>query len=301
LPRLLSTFLVLGLLGGTAAAFAVTERLKLVPSPIVAPKVTKAFSPVCDCPTEEARIRFGLRDADRLTVTVIDADDRPVRTIAEGVRFPAGPVEFVWDGLGAPEGVYRARVHLADDRRTIDVPNEIRLDTTPPELKVESIAPLVFSPDGDGRSDFVRVRFRLSERARVVLSAGGDEVVRSTPRRAGIGKIEWYGRGARVGPHSLVVVAYDLAGNRSAPAPALVRLRFIELVPRRIVVPAGVRFGVGASTDARRYRWRLGARAGTSSRRTLALLAPERPGRYTLVVSYGDHRDAIPVFVRAQS
>ena len=51
LPRVLSTVLVLGLLVGTAAAFAVTERLKLVPSPIIAPKVTEAFSPVCDCPT----------------------------------------------------------------------------------------------------------------------------------------------------------------------------------------------------------------------------------------------------------
>ena len=149
LPRLLSTLLVLGLLGGTAAAFAVTERLKLVPSPIIAPKLTPAFSPVCDCPTDEARIRFGLRDADRLTVTVIDADSRPVRTIAEDERFSAGPVEFVWDGRGAPEGVYRVRVHLADARRTIDIPNEMRLDTTPPELDVESILPRVFSPDGD--------------------------------------------------------------------------------------------------------------------------------------------------------
>jgi hypothetical protein len=301
LPRLLSTILVLGLLGGTAAAFAVTERLKLVPSPIVAPRVTKAFSPDCDCPTDRARIRFGLRDADRLTVTVIDADDQPVRTIVDDERFPAGPVEFVWDGAGAPEGVYRARVHLADARRTIDIPNELRLDTTPPEFRVDSIAPLLFSPDGDGRGDYVRVRFRLSEPARVVLLAGGSEVVRSTPRQRGVGKIEWYGRGAQEGPISIVVVAYDLAGNRSEESQALVRLRFIELAPRRIVVPAGVRFGVGVSTDAKRYRWRLGARTGTSSGRTLALLAPERAGRYTLNVSYGGHRDAIPVFVRARS
>lgn len=300
LPRLLSTLLVLGLLGGTAAAFAVTERLKLVPSPIVAPKVTKAFSPICDCPTDEARIRFGLRDADRLTVTIIDADDRPISTIADGERLPAGPVELVWDGRGAPEGVYRARVHLAGARRTIDIPNEMRLDTTPPEFRGESIAPRVFSPDGDGNADFVRVRFRLSERARVVLSAGGDEVVRSTPRSRGDGKIEWFGRDAEEGPQSLEVVAYDLAGNRSTEVQALVRLRFVELVRRQIVVPPGVRFGVGISTDAVRYRWRLGVRTGTSSGRRLALVSPTRPGRYTLTVSYDSHRDAIPVFVRTQ-
>lgn len=299
MPRLLSTLLVLGLLGGTAAAFAVTERLKLVPSPIVAPKLTRAFSPVCDCPTDEARIRFGLREADRLTVTVIDADNRPVRTIADE-RFPAGPVEFVWDGRGAPQGVYRVRVHLADARRTIDIPNEMRLDTTPPELDVQSIAPRVFSPDGDGNRDFVRVRFRLSERSRVVLAADGKDVVRSTPRRAGDGKVEWYGRGEAQGPYSLVIVAIDLAGNRSTETHTFVRIRFIELVRRRIGVPPGVRFGVGVSTDADRYRWRLGSRTGSSSSRTLTLLSPVLPGRYTLTVSYDGHRDAIPVFVRAQ-
>ena len=300
LPRLLSTLLVLGLLGGTAAAFAVTERLKLVPSPIVAPKVTAAVSPVCDCPTDEARIRFGLRDADRLTVTVIDADNRPVLTIADDERFAAGPVEFVWDGRGAPEGVYRIRVHLADARRTIDIPNEMRLDTTPPELDVESIAPRVFSPDGDRNRDFVRVRFRLSERSRLVLAADGKDVVRSTPRRAGEGKLEWYGRGASEGPHSLVIVAHDLAGNRSTETRTFVRIRFIELVRRQLGVPPGVRFGVGVSTDAGRYRWRLGSRTGSSGARTLTLLSPARPGRYTLTVSYDGHRDAIPVFVRAQ-
>jgi hypothetical protein len=298
LPRLLSTLLVLGLLGGTAAAFAVTERLKLVPSPIVAPKLTKAFSPVCDCPTDEARIRFGLRDPDRLTVTIIDEDNDPIKTIADAEALPAGPVEFVWDGRGAPEGVYRARVHLDDERRTIVIPNEMTLDTTPPELQVETIAPLLFSPDGDGSGDYVRVRFRLSEQARVVLLADGDEVVRSTPRRRGLGKIEWYGRGAREGPHQLVVVAYDLAGNPSPEAQALVRLRFVELAPRQLVVPAGVRFGVRVSTDAERYRWRLGVRTGMSTGRALTLRAPELTGRYTLTVSYRGHRDAIPVFVR---
>ena len=38
--------LVLGLLGGTAAAFAVTEGLKLEPSPILSPRIAKVFSPV---------------------------------------------------------------------------------------------------------------------------------------------------------------------------------------------------------------------------------------------------------------
>ena len=262
--------------------------------------MTPAFSPACDCPTDEARIRFGLRDADRLTVTVIDADSRPVRTIADDERFSAGPVEFVWDGRGAPEGVYRIRVHLADARRTIDIPNELRLDTTPPELDVQSIAPRVFSPDGDRNSDFVRVRFSLSERSRVVLAADGKEVVRSTPRRAGDGKIEWYGRGEAEGPHPLVIVATIWPGT----------------APRRPTRSSGSgsssSFGVRSasrreSASASASRPTPSGTAGGSghapaarARRTLTLLSPALPGRYTLTVSYDGHRDAIPVFVRAQ-
>ncbi len=298
LPRVVSTLLVLGLLGGTAAAFAVTERLKLVPSPIVAPRVTEAFSPVCRCATDEAVFSFGLRDPDRLTVTIVDGESRPVRTLVESTPFRAGRVTFHWDGRGVREGTYRARVHLANARRTIEIPNPARLDTTPPELTVQSVAPRVFSPDRDRNSDFVRIRFSLSERARVILIVEGEEVLESTARLRS--KIEW--RGSRLPPDTYVlrIVAEDLAGNRSAAQRAVVQLRFIELAPRRIVVPAGARFGVRVSTDTPRYRWRLGARTGFSSAETLVLPAPERPGRYTLRVSYSRYADAIPVFVRAR-
>lgn len=302
MPRLLSTLLVLGLLGGTAAAFAVTERLKLVPSPIIAPRVTEAFSPVCGggCKTREARIRFGLRDADRLTVTIIDEDDDPVATIANDVSLPDGPVEFVWDGRGAREGVYRARVHLAEARRTIDIPNELRLDTTPPTLTVQRIWPRVFSPDGDGRADKVSAEYEVSERASVSFHHGDDTPVVSPPRTEG--KIEWYARRLLPGVYSVALSATDLAGNTTdgLVGTTEVRLRFVELSSRRVIVPAGVRFGVGVSTDARRYRWRLGERTGSSGGKTLVLSSPARPGRYTLTVSYDGHRDAIPVFVRAQ-
>ena len=97
-----------------------------------------------------------------------------------------------------------------------------------------------------------------------------------------------------------MIVAHDLAGNRSTETHTLVRIRFIELVRQQIGVPPGVRFGVGVSTDAERYHWRLGSRTGSSGARTLTLLSPALPGRYTLTVSYDGHRAAIPVFVRAQ-
>ena len=297
MPRVLSTVLVLGLLVGTSAAFAITERLKLVPSPIIAPKVTEAFSPVCECPTDVARVRFRLRDADRLTVTVVDADGRTVGTLAKGEEHPAGPVAFSWDGRGAGEGEYRAKVHLARARRTIVIPNTMRLDTTPPVLTVESIRPRVFSPDGDGRADAVHALYSISERASALLLVDGERAVESPPRMRG--KLDWYGRGKPEGTYEVSLGARDLAGNAARPsAPTPVRLRFIAVSPSRVVVPAGLRFGVRVSTDVRRYRWQLGGRRGTSSAQVLVLRAPVRPGRYTLAVAYDGHRSAIPVFVR---
>lgn len=281
---------------GTATAFAVTERLKLVPSPIVAPRITKAFSPRCGCDTRSAAIRFGLRDGDRLTVTVI-RDDETVATLVEDLERPAGPVSFEWDGRGAPQGTYHVRVHFDRGRRTIVIPNAIRLDLTPPVLSVRSVSPDVFSPDGDGRVDKVLAVYSVSEQSRVSLLVDGRVGPVTPPRKAG--KLEWYARRRRPGVYALSLVARDLAGNASRPSvPAVVRLRFISIVQPRVIVPAGVRFGVRVSTDARRYAWRLGARRGSARTKSLVLRAPQRVGRYTLVVTERGRSDAIPVFVR---
>ena len=297
MPRVLSTLLVFGLLVGTAAAFAVTEKLKLVPSPIIAPKVTEAFSPTCDCATDVARVRFRLRDADRLTVTIVDADGNAVRTIAEGEEHAAGPVQFTWDGRGATEGEFRAKVHLAQARRTIVIPNAMRLDTTPPVVTAEAIRPRAFSPDGDGLADAVHALYSVSERASVLLLVDGERAVESPPRRKG--KLDWYARGRREGTYEVRLGARDLAGNEARLTPPVaVRLRFIAVSPSRVVVPAGLRFGVRVSTDVRRYRWQLGGRRGSSGARVLVLRAPQLPGRYTLAVVYDGHSAAIPVLVR---
>ena len=283
---------------GTAAAFAITERLKLVPSPIVAPKLAEAFSPACGCATRAATIEFRLRKPDRVTLTIIDGANHVVGNVVDGESL-AGTVRARWAPSPGtlPDGRYRARVHLTEARRTIVIPNPMQLDTKRPSLRVSSVAPRVFSPEGDGRADKVKVAWSASEEVRVRLLADGRRAVESPPRRRGT--IDWYARRERPGRHTLSVVATDLAGNRSpVSAPALVRLRFIVVRPPRIVVPAGVRFGVAVSTDATRYGWRLGRRRGRASGGALVLRAPTQPGSYVLRVFYDRKRDAIPVVVR---
>jgi FlgD Ig-like domain len=308
--RVASTLLVVALLAATAAAFALTEGLKLDAGrpPISQTRTAKVFSPVCGCETATASISFRLREADRLDVTILRAGE-VVRTLTDGAHYPAGRVELAWDGrddAGAllPEGSYRPRVHLRGDRRTITLPpqNDIELDVTPPAVESVRVSRRVISPDGDGRADRVVVRYSLSENARGLLFVNG--------RRRGLtlyarpaDKLVWNGklrgRALRAGTYELEVGARDPAGNRSERTrPVEVRIRYVALGRDRIVVPAGARFAVRVSADARVLRWSLGGRAGTASPGTLTVRAPLQPGRFTLTVTANGHSARAAVFVR---
>src|SRR4029079_2565677 len=130
------TILALLLLVATATAFAVTQRLKLEPSPISQTRVAKVFSPICECDTDVARIQFVLRRADHLRIASrIDGQER----VIADAEFKRGPVHVAWDGRDAsgaplPDGTYSAIVHMLREGRTIDLPNPIVVDTRPPTI-----------------------------------------------------------------------------------------------------------------------------------------------------------------------
>jgi hypothetical protein len=201
------TVLALLLLTATATAFAVTQRLKLEPSPISQTHVAKVFSPVCECATQAAEIEFSLRRADHLRIA-IQMDGREV-TIANR-EFRRGPVRVHWDGRNAagdivPDGIYYPVVHMLRERRTIDLPNPIRVDTDRPTITLVAVR------HDDAKTLFL---YRTSERAHALLFVNGRRRVftYSTNRH---GRLPWYGRASS--RTRLVLEAEDLAGNRSAP------------------------------------------------------------------------------------
>ena len=217
----------------------------------------------------------------------MDGDGDVVRTLLESRSQPAGRLEASWDGRDddgnvVPEGAYRPRVHLARQRRTIVLPNPIEVDVTAPVAELVSVDPTVFSPDGDGRSDKVTVRYRMSEPANALLLVDGEQRVRT--RFAPVeGKLDWFGivdgRPLRRGMHALQVVGVDRAGNRSQPTgETRVRIRSIDLARALVRVPPRVRFGIGVDTDAASYRWRFAGGTGTASGPLLVLRAPGPAG-----------------------
>jgi hypothetical protein len=302
-PQLL---IVLVLLGATAAAFAVTERLKLERSPVTGTRVDRVFSPVCECARDVAVVSIVLRRRETVTLDILERGGRSIRTVVRNRRERAGRVSYTWDGRDnldriVPEGVYRPRVRLRRNGRTIVLPNPIRVDTTAPVITLVRVFPRVFSPDGDGRNDRVTARYRIDERARAVMLVDGRQRVQSKFRRLE-GKLVWFGRvdgrTVRPGTYEIRLRAVDRAGNRSMRTRAVpVRVRFVELSKERIEVVAGKRFSVRVRTDARAYRWLFAGKRGVGTRQVLVLRAPEEPGSYTLYVTVGDHaaRSAVEV------
>jgi hypothetical protein len=311
LQRLLTTAILVGLLVATAAAFAVTERLKLTKSPIygtvVYPK--NGFSPTCGCARGKTSIRIKLRHGDAVTVRILDRRKHLVRLLVDGVPAPRGVNVYRWDGRTegnriAKDGVYNAEIHLAGQHQTILLPNELVLDTTAPQVVNVTTNRDAFSPDGDRQADFVRIRYELSKPAHVNVYLGGTRILR-TYRHPSKGSFSWFGRvNGRVlppGTYTLEVSAVDPAGNSTPIAErqrVRITIRYIEIASRRIEVAAGARFAVGISTDASRFTWKLGARHGVASGPLLQLRASTRRGRYTLTVSERGHVDRATVLVR---
>ena len=131
-------------------------------------------------------------------MSIVDGSDRVVRTIERGRAYDKGPVEIEWDGRDdagkvLPEGEYKPRIRLRDDRTTYTLPNPIRIDVTPPRVERVTVRPTVISPDGDRRADHATFRYRLSEPGRGLLFVDG--------KRRGLTRfprtedsIAWYGK-----------------------------------------------------------------------------------------------------------
>lgn len=294
----------------TGVAFAVTERLKLEPSPITSTHVTKLFSPTCRCDGSKALIFFSIRRSDRVTLSIVDHPDpdaKEVRALLVDEEKPKGRLRVVWNGRDntyhyAPSGNYYVRVHLAVKRRTILLPNVIRLDTKAPKIKSVSISSNTISPDGDQNKDAVHIKYRLNERASVLLYVDG-KLTTTTRYRAGkSGRFDWKGMAdgeVLTGWHTLTLKARDLAGNvSSATEPIPVRLRILKIRPTRIKVAAGSTFTLAISTDRDSVRWRFDGGIGPVRSSTLQLSAPSTPGRYRVVVRSGPYRARALVIVR---
>jgi FlgD Ig-like domain len=306
--------LVLALIGGTTAAFTITEALKLEPSPVHSKRVEEIFSPGCGCRTDAAKFVIRLRRDDRLDLDILAAGE-PIRSLARDRAEEKGRVRVRWDGRDdageiVPDGVYQLRVHLRDADRTVVIPRGIRVDTESPDLEVLGVDRPVISPDDDGRRDSLGIGYRSSEEATVLVFVEGRLAAEGSLQKEGEAEVAWDGRvdgrPLRAGEYRLFVRARDAAGNLSAPATVSVEIRYIEIVQRVLAVERGGRLRFRVRTDANRFTWTLRRGGGgvvdaDPRNRPGVVVArlPEqvRPGRYVLEVRANGHRDRAVVRV----
>lgn len=222
-----SSVLVLALLCVTAIEFAVTERLKLEMVPVEPTHVAKAFSPVCKCDKARALIRFIVRRADTLTVSIVNGHGQTVRDLAVHRRVLRGQPAFRWDGRDAngrivPDGIYRIRLLLGREARTIHLPQVIVVDTVRPVAQLTSFRPHVIAAGARPR---VVVTYRLSEPSHAVLFVDGVRRV-LTFSSARSGRFQWFARIGRKrlpsGRYRLQLAALDAAGNLGPRTPTFV-------------------------------------------------------------------------------
>ncbi len=299
--------LVTLLMVATGVAFAVTEHLKLTPSPITSTHVTRQFSPTCGCNESKARVAFSLRRSERVTLLIIGPRGGAVRQLLGGEDKPSGPLHSIWNGRDntgriVSDGNYRVRVHLAEERRWIKLPNVIRLDTRAPKITSVSPSSNTISPDGDHHKDVLHISYRVSEGARILLFVDRKLVETTRYRARKSGKFDWKGMidgRLEMGWHNLTFKAVDAVGNELTASESIpVRIRMLNLRPARIRVAAGKTFKLAISTDRESVRWRFNGRIGLAASRSLELRAPSTPGRYRVIVRSGLYRARALVIVR---
>lgn len=298
----------MGLLLATAAAFAITEHLKLVKAPISGTQVSKYLAPGCACETSKATVSVKLRHSDVVTARILDHANRPVATLVTNQPEPKGRVELIWHGRTdaggvAPDGRYHAELHLANAHWTILLPNPINLDTRPPLVRSVTARPPIFSPGSSGAGNHLTIRYRLSEHAHLKVWKGSRVLLRTrsakpTDKTSWKGKIG--GKALAAGTYTLTVGAIDLAGNVTPQAQRkqlVVVVRYVTLGRRRILARAGARFSVHVHA-AEAYTWTFDHRHGKSRRPVLRLRAPAQSGRYRLVVTASGQRSTALVVAR---
>ena len=162
------------------------------------------------------------------------------------------------------------------------MPNPIRVDVTPPRIESFTARPTVISPDGDGRFDRAKIRYRVSERSVVELFVDGIRALRRSGTRT-TGTMDWFGAaGGEPLPHgryTLRLVARDVAGNLGRRSGSrTVAIRFLALGRDRVLTTPGGSFAILALSQSRTS---LEARrpSGIARPGTLRLRAPTEPGR----------------------
>jgi len=311
------------LVAATFGAFFVAQNLKNQPSILQQVRVYPFFSPNADGRYDGARLLFRLRETDDVTIEVVDRAGDPVKTLVDRRIKRYTPTRVLWKGRDtkgriAPDGVYRYRITLRGQGRSIVVPRAFRLDTIPPRPRILGVGPvrdtrpqpeLLPNPDGDP----ARVTFEATgtkKRLLLFKTSPGPTRPAMAPVELADDATNWEwdgkvsGRKVSPGTYLAVIEVRDQAGtigtsvplNRrglpattyGAPLPGRggITVRYLGVQPPVEPTRAGERGEFFVDARRARYTWnlrRVGGppqpiRRGSGTRAKLGITAPDGEG-----------------------
>jgi hypothetical protein len=121
----------------TVAAFFATQRLKHGPALVQHLETTPVFDPSAPGDRSREQISFHIKRSDAVTVWTVDEQGQNVATLTRSTPLRAyRKLSLSWDGRSdgggpAPNGLYRVRVRLAGQHRTVLLASEFRLAAFP--------------------------------------------------------------------------------------------------------------------------------------------------------------------------
>ena len=215
-----------------------------------------AITPNGDGQADSTLVAFRITTAANVTVEITDELGAVVTTVLDRMWKRAGRHSFTVDGAALPDGRYTVVVR-ARTATSAEVVTAIPLVVSR-TLGLVGATPSAFSPNGDGRSDRLEIRFALSAPAEVRIRILRDERWVATAFAGGLGigdhRVLWNGskRLGRLldGSYEAVIEATDAVGAASFAIP------FVSdtVVPRVRILP-GRRLRISVSEPALLKLW----------------------------------------------
>jgi len=214
--------------GAAPAAGTLEKTVATAPLAITGPVADpETISPNGDGVAEASTITYTTTAAAAVTATLLDVTGLQLAEILPSTKLAAGEHTLSFDGLGQPDGVYTV-VLTATDSAGTSVSQQLGIAVSR-TLGSAALTPAVFTPNGDGKADELRVTFQLAAPATVRFRVLRDGKWVATPfagpLTAGLQTISWNGAKrvgvARDGPYTAVIEATDIVGTASISLPFL--------------------------------------------------------------------------------
>jgi hypothetical protein len=215
----------------TAGATPATGTLGATAPPVpVALAISSAeaepqtISPNGDGVADSASIAYATTAPAAVTATVLDETGAVVGLLKQGEQEPAGEHAVLFAAEGLPDGRYTVRIDATDATGSVSRSVDVLVTRT---LGSVTVAPPVFSPNGDGRADRLAVRFTLLASASVRVRVLRDGVWVATPLSGTLAagrRVAYWDGAKRVGrlldgSYELVVEAADELATASVSVP----------------------------------------------------------------------------------